>query len=421
MKLYYENIEFYHVLLFPLYLLLVYGMLLVISQKLLLKDVGFIKKYYGILIFVYSTLLLFDLHFDYIPFFPDTILYTDIIEGKSTLSNELPLELESFYFLSLLFSWVSMKSMILYLIFNLFINQIAIMMYWKAWKVYKNNNVKISEQRIYLLITSVYPLSVLYSLVPLRESFFVLGFSIFLFGLVYRKKNFYLLLGLLLIFLLRKEVFVLAILIVIIKMIVVRKNQINSKTLILIFALAPLLILIGNALSLKFLNIGISPNELANFRNYQRNSYLDSGMTYPSVYWNNWLDLILDVPGITMQFIYAPLPVIVNINFYSSVLYFVDALLMVVLTAILLLNSRWNLKNHFWWGIICIFLIISSLFEYYLLGAVRHRYFIVLMVFPVIAEGIIRRREYNVDRSADVYNGKKKYQRVKIGREESQY
>lgn len=363
---------------------------MLLSNKLLLKDT-FTKYYYIVLVLLYSSILLFDLYLNFIPFFPDTLLYTGFIENSYNSFTKLPLELISFKYFSYIFSWVSINNSFLYLTFNLFINQIAIIIYWKAWMEYKSNTIKKSEQRVFLIISFFYPLSILYSLVPLRESYFVFAFSVFLYGFIQKKPSVILLIGLVLVFLFRREVFALSVLLVFLKYIFAKDNSINSKKFLLSVCILPVIVFIGDLISTKLLNISISPASLSSFRNYQQITYMDSGMTYPTVNWDTWLDLLIDLPGILVQFIYAPLPIIVHTDFYSSIAYLIDAIFMLILTLTLIIIWRRNDRNSLWWIVICIFLIVSSLFEYYLLGAIRHRYFITIMLFPIIAEGFVRK------------------------------
>ncbi|MGO1653050.1 hypothetical protein, partial [Senegalia sp. (in: firmicutes)] len=81
MKPYYENInlDFLQIFSMLIYLAVFFFLLMFISKKLLLKDDKFNRYYFIGLLSMYFILLIGDIKFDYIPLFPDTQLYYDLL------------------------------------------------------------------------------------------------------------------------------------------------------------------------------------------------------------------------------------------------------------------------------------------------------------------------------------------------------
>lgn len=399
MKYYYENIGAVEILIAPTYLSVVIMFLYLMSKKTLLND-PFNLIYFISISFLYTTILLVDVVTNIIPFFPDTILYTDIITDYSFDISNQPSEIFYFKLFATFFSWISLGSPFLYLFFNFLVNQIGILLYWKSWTNFRGEcSVNVIQQRIYLIISALYPLSVVYSLTPLRESYFLCAFGLFLVGLTSKKKfNISIFVGLMLIYFFRKEIFFLSFALFLINVIFVRNKKISLKSLGAIGIMTPLLFSIINLLSIKILNIPLSPIALSNFRNYQRIVYFESGMVYPVVDWNTWWSMFIDLPGLVIQFMVAPLPILVEIDYLNSTIYFLDAIFILFLIAIILSNIKLLWENVTWVSIMLLLLIPSSIFEYYITGAVRHRYFIFLMIIPLVAyalEKLVTRRIKN--------------------------
>ena len=175
----------------------------------------------------------------------------------------------------------------------------------------------------------------------------------------------------------------------------------------------PFIIEIINILSLRLLNIEITPLALSKFRNYQINLYSGG---YPKVNWKNWIDLLLDYPLVFLQFLIAPIPVIA-IRKIPGIAYLMDGLFVTGL--ILIISSKIKkYYNNLWIVLSFIFMSLSSMYEFVITGAVRHRYIGIILILPVISEILtkqgkqnftIRRKGKNDDRNFDVNYESTKY------------
>ncbi|MFW6016812.1 MAG: hypothetical protein ACOCRK_10275, partial [bacterium] len=242
------------------------------------------------------------------------------------------------------------------------------------------NNVDIIDQRVFLVLSATYPLAIIYSLVPLRESYFLFGIGLLLIGVMKNKPfNIYLIFGLVITILMRIPY------IMYILFILFFKYTYNFKyRFFLYLILLPIFFILAELLSQNIINNSLTPEGLASFRNYQGTLREGPG-GYPPVNWTNWLDVIFYFPKLFLQFLVAPLPVIVKIDFWTKYAYFADGLFVVFIVVMLLFNNKKIRKYKFWIFNIFIFISLTCMFEYFLTGAVRHRYPAILMMLPMLS------------------------------------
>lgn len=167
------------------------------------------------------------------------------------------------------------------------------------------------------------------------------------------------------------------------------KKKLRTGTLaLLLIAALPIGYLSLNLLSQQILNIRITPESLSVFRNLQRLSYFETGLTYPEVFWTSWFDVILDFPGLFFQFLLTPFPVIVFIPFWTKLAYFADGLFLLFLLFVSIpIFLEWK-KYTIWLLFIAIYIGMSAFFEFHLLGAVRHRLPATLLLMSLAAKAL---------------------------------
>ncbi|MFW6017132.1 MAG: hypothetical protein ACOCRK_11895, partial [bacterium] len=356
---------------------------------------------YFISILIYLLILIIDIRLDIIPYFPDTDLYTNILRGNVEIAKTHSLGVRiGFKYLSTLFNYISAKIPLLYILFNMMLNQVGLMICWKAWMIYKEGDISIQEQRNYLIMAFVYPVSIIFSLVPLRESYMLFAFALFLLGVVQKKRvNIFLLLGTLLIFILRNELIIFSVMVLIAKYLFIYHKIIKKTKLLFFIILIPIIYGIINYVSTNYLNISITPSSLASFRNFQRNSYLLSGAVYPEVFWKSWFDVIKDFPFLILQFLFAPFPIIVNMDFSNKITYLLDGIYVSFLISYLLLNIKKVFSNKLWLSIFIMFVSLNSMYEYYMTASIRHRYYGIILLIPMFSELITKRECFDQKRS----------------------
>lgn len=411
MKPYYENInlDFLQIFSMLIYLAAFFFLLMFISKKLLLKDDKFNRYYFIGLLSMYFILLIGDMKFDYIPLFPDTQLYYDLLLDFSKRVESIELNI-GFGIFSRLIYLLSFKNIGIYILFNSVINQIGILLLWKAFRIYKEDKVTIKNQRLFLLFSAVYPVSIIYSLTLLRESYFLFAFSVFLIGIM--KKNIVnipTIIGSILVIIFRTKYIMFFSIIFIIKLVFYNKKFIKYKVLSLI-VLSPIIYNVLNKIAIRFLKVGLDINSLQMLRNIQREIYLYTGLVYPETIWNNWIDVLKDLILLIAQFLLAPLPILVENDFMQSIGYTIDALYVIVILLLFLINLKNSYKNVFWIVTLTVIIVLSSMFEYFLTGAVRHRYTAILMFIPLLFSD--KKENFNDNRSFDVFSRQNKHSTI---------
>ncbi|WP_425639526.1 hypothetical protein ACPUEN_07785 [Algoriphagus yeomjeoni] len=387
MKAYYQNIEFWDLITLPFYFILLYFLLTAFAKSILLKDNKFINVYFLGLLLFYLAIGLIDFKIKLIPFFPDTKLFTAILETGRTPDNQSIGVKIGYKFLAIPIYNLSLRSIFNYFLFNVFFFQLGLIFLAGAFnRTYELKDVLV--QRFFLVLAALAPSIVVYSFTPLRESYFVLALGLFFYGLSRKSTlNIFLVLGIVLAGILRVQL--LLYFFIIIGLNYLSQLKLSRKALITLTVILFPVVFVGlNAISKAILNIAITPKSLALFRNLQRLEYFESGVTYPEVFWSNWFDLILGFPGLFFQFLLAPFPVLIFIPFWTKIAYFADGLyLLAILFLSVLFVRHW--KNYgIWFLYIGIYLAMSAFFEFHLLGAVRHRLPATLLFLGIAASSL---------------------------------
>lgn len=389
MKVYYQDINALIIITSILYLIIFTYLNYRLSKKLLIDD-----NYNIYYIIIFNIIGFISIYLDYflniIPVFPDTKLYTKIISEGIKLKLAIKQSsnvIIGFNYLSIPIRVITFNNTFLFTIVNMILAQTAVFIYFKAWNIY-NNKTSIIQQRIYLLLTLLYPALLLFRIIPLRECMFLLSFSFFILGVVkYYKYNVELefLIGAITIILLRKQtiVFVLTVFLILIIMKSFKINKVSTYVFIVIS-----MIVLNRALN--FIGLKLSIKSLEKFRNDAIFRYQKVGSLYTFVNWSNNLRFSQDVILLFIQFIFAPLPIIVNYNLAEYKAVILEAIFISFIMFIFLSYLFYFLRKYFLWTLTAlIFIFMASIFEYYFTASIRHRLAGVMMILLLVSERLV--------------------------------
>jgi len=387
LKAYYDNIEFFDLLSLPLYFVVVYAVLLLTSRKVLLEDQKYLNIHFLAVLLFYLVVGLVDFHVKLIPYFPDTNLFTRILETGITPDNQSIGVKVGYKYLAIPVYWLSLKSIYNYFLFNILFFQIGLILMAGAFNQF--HHIKdVWVQRFFLLLAVFMPSIIIYSFTPLRESYFVLALGFFFYGLSQKRLiNIFLIAGIFLAGILRVQLVLYFLVVIGAKYFF--SLRLNKKTIVFfLLILIPVFITGLNAVSSQLIGISITPESLSLFRNIQRINYFESGVTYPEVDWSSWFDLIVDFPGLFFQFLLAPFPILIFIPFWTKLAYFADGLYTLGILLFLIFFWKDVKPNSIWFLFALLYVAMSCFFEFHLLGAVRHRLPATLLIMGIVAYGL---------------------------------
>ncbi|SHO64444.1 hypothetical protein [Algoriphagus zhangzhouensis] len=387
MKAYYANIDFQDLLSLPFYFLLVYLILIGFSKLILLEDKQYLNIHFLGLLLFYLLIGLVDFKIKLIPYFPDTNLFTRILETGVTPDNQSIGVKVGYKLLAIPMYWVALKSIFNYFLFNVLFFQMGLILMAGAFnQFYQVKDVWV--QRFFLLLVAFMPSIIIYSFTPLRESYFVLAMGLFFYGMSRKNLiNIFLILGIILAAILRVQL-VLYFFIVLGARYFFNLKWNKSAIVSVLVILIPIFFIGLNFLSQSILRISITPESLSLFRNVQRLNYFESGVTYPEVNWTTWFDLLLDFPGLFFQFLLAPFPVLIFIPFWSKLAYFADGLFTLFILFLGLIVWKPTKTRGLWLLFALLYIAMSCFFEFHLLGAVRHRLPATLLIMGAVSYGL---------------------------------
>ena len=373
----------------PIYLVVVFFILYYAMKTMLLEDRKYNKIYLILLIIFNFTVLLASTVVKLIPDFPDANMYSGIVRTGIMPPNQTMAVAVGFKYGIVIFRYLSFHNVLWYVAFNFLINQLGIILIWKAWIKYKKGNVMLIQQRIYFILTAFYPMALLMGIVPFRGSYFLIFFAIFLYGAVSKWViNIPFVIGSLGMIILRKEYVMVVGLIFLVKL--YNSIKIKNKGIKAILAIIVLIIcyVAGSYAAKKLFNLSVTPQGLSHFRNGQTIQYINTRYSYPLIHWKNWLQVITYSPLLLLQFLVAPLPIVSHIDPFKGLAYLADALYVIFLTFLFIIRINKNIKGNAFWIInILILWVLNGMFEYYINAAVRHRYYMIIMLIALITEG----------------------------------
>ena len=382
MKSYFTDTSLFIYGLSVIYFIVFYILLVGISKNIF-KD----RKRNFFIIFIIFALhylsVLWDSLLNFMPFFNDTSLYVRLIENI-TLARSYVLPVKTFFLMSYLPKIFVLCQPLLFILFNIFVFLISILIYFKIYEKLTDNKIsRIHENLIWIFILCL-PSAYLYMSALLREALFLFSFSMFLYGLVLFKDNgkvLLLVVGLCLVFFIRYQfiIFILPITIITIFIRYAKKDSVNIFKILFISVLGILIF----SLMLTHFGYKFNPQWLAYLRNSMILNRQPSVFTYGEVEWETYFDVFKSSFGLGAQFLLSPLPILKDFNPTQTFTIFLDSVYILTLLLFIFLDLKNNwIKFKFIYVFIVTYILIVGLYEFFLPGAARHRFpIVVLLVF----------------------------------------
>ena len=368
-----------------LYFVLLSGALVTVARKM---NIPFSAKAIIALYLYYYLFFIFAAVIPIVPNFPDTGLFAGIITENYFPEHHGP-GVKLFYYVTSPLRVLSLFKVELFILFQIFIFILTLMILWKSWEIVmrKNSLDPDSGATVFLILSALYPSFLLFVPVPLREFWILFGFSVMVYGLVrnyYEDKTLFdvglgfAVIGSLILLTARPQLIV----IVIIFLALFQKNRWIRYGLVLAsFFLIPYLYATLNTFE-------FNP---AFFRNVRNQAYIHFGnnqMTYGSVVWNTYFDILKDLPKLFLQFILSPFPILHDVNPLKLLAISIDMIFSIVIYFFALYAGLKLSKIYLF-----IFIVSAALFsiwEFHIGGAVRHRMPLLMILLPAASYGIVR-------------------------------
>lgn len=360
------------------YIIVLIGILIQISRLL---KVDFSNKSIAIFFIYYYLFFIFSTFMPFIPNLPDTALFSEMItEDFFPWYQSLGVRL--FYVITYPIRVLSLFKLELFILFQIFIFMISLMILWKSWQIVleKNNQDRNLGVNLFLFLAGVYPAFLLYIPIPLREFFILLGFSIMIYGLIEKYYNntgvLYIVLGSILLLFGRPQLIV----IVMIFLALFQKNKWLKYSLILssIFLIP---ILFSALTSFQF-----NPEYFAYLRNHSIPKFGNLG--YGEVIWYTYRDILIDIPGLLVQFLISPMPILHDRSAVEFFAIFVDAIFSILIYLSVIYAGVKVSKIYLF--VFLVSAIIFSIWEFHIAGAARHRMPLVAILLPVASYGMLK-------------------------------
>jgi hypothetical protein len=374
-KSYFIDIQWYD---YPIYLIYILLFLYLIDRfgKVAFSLPKMAVNFMKLTFLFYSVVLIADSFLDFMPYLPDTEMYTYMI--KSSLYPETSsVNVLALYYFSLVIAILCLNSPVIFTFFSVFFYIIGTQFLISRIKSHSGYDVH-RQQSIMSAMLLIWPAGLMYVSVPLREAYLLLAMCIFVAGFLsfLRERKLGLLItGSILLILLRVQMFVclapLAGLLIVLK----GKFHLALKAGVLTSAVVLVLVF------LRYMVLG-EPFSAAALSDL-RNEYIAEGgdYSYGNVYWQSYGDMLLDLPFLILQFILSPLPVFSSYNTSHMFLANADMVFVLIILLIILADIRYHLKNHAaLLSLALVFSVVFALYEYHLTGAVRHRMPMVIML-----------------------------------------
>lgn len=334
----------------------------------------------GSIFAIYHVLVPLDFIFNFVPFLPDSILYNFMFETGLPPVNYSK-SLVGFFTIISFLRVLLMHNILAYISFQIFLYFVSVFIILKSWDLLYKHQFSNTFNQFFLIIALLLPSSLLYNIVPLRECFSTFAFAVTLYylTLLFKKSsviNTGFLSGLFMVIFTRMQVAIYFLLSFLGLKVAIDKN-IGRKFLVTIVGL----ILFAGFIA--YSNYQLSPEKLQWARNYRVNNYTPS---YGNVSWKSYGDILKSTPTLGAQFLLSPLPIMHNLNPGDFKLALLDAMLVLIILAVVFLNIKNIVKNHLYWFLLILFyLILFGIYEFGIIGAVRHRLPLTILLIALAA------------------------------------
>ncbi len=349
-----------------------------IMNRILLRDRRGMLLYILLSFFVFIFSLL-NVVFEVLPVFPDSLLYSELyVNGSNGIYLSFSKEIYLFFLNLLSIPLLGSLTGLIAVQWVCYI--LSYMLLARAWASY---SADAESAKVSFLLYMLYPAALMFVGMPMRESFFLLGFSIFIYGLVGFIGNGsglkFIFLGIVIAVLMRAQFLIILVSYFYLSIFFMKNKWRN----ILVFSIVPIASI---NIFLQLTGYSLTPEWLSYIRQDAADRYAVSGFVYGDFDWHSYFDVLLDVPSLTAQFVFSPFPILHSIGLLRFGAYALD-LIFVVIVLILSLKSLMQTANRYWLFLIMLGFVVLGFWEFYIGGAVRHRMPIVLlMLFPASFE-----------------------------------
>lgn len=283
------------------------------------------------------------------------------------------------YIVRLLSLW-DIQIFVLYQVFLYALSLLIILYAFELWINSKGELVNSNTKIFYIFLSAIYPASIMYISVPLREFLIVFAISIFTLGsvkwLISKKDVGVLLLGTVIVLAVRPQLLPALLL----SLFLIRFSF-NIYNVLIITIMPALLIYI---FSVVFFDI--SPERLSAIRATW--SEMHAIEVYGIFNWHSWIDVVMDYPLLLLQYLLSPIPILHQKDVFSMVAALFDIVFLVpVYLCVMCLTIKRNkiLIGSPFMVISLVTILLSALWEAYIGGAVRHRMISMLLLLPLVS------------------------------------
>ena len=322
---------------------------------------------------------------------PDSIVYASLIRDYNTYFNFYSFGVKGYSILNFLQYKLCFKRPHVFVVFNIFYYQVAVLFIYKAFKTFLEYHNKMVNLRkfyaILIVLSSCYPITVIINTSILRESMalmFLAIFSYLLLKYAVSPKS-----RILMVFLILALVFVTRPLTGICSAIVLflvycYRNKLYTLRNFLWLAVIIVLVYFSiKAVISNLYHLDFNMDWLISYRNWSNEKFGSEG--YSTLNWSGTFDYVINVFLLVLQYLLSPLPILVSPSVtMNKLIPLVDSfyIIFVLIVPILLFYKKY-MKG--WLLLFLIFLIIPALFETNISGAYRHRISAVFFLIPLVS------------------------------------
>ncbi|MBP2833264.1 hypothetical protein J8281_13805 [Aquimarina sp. U1-2] len=277
-----------------------------------------------------------------------------------------------------------------FVIFNIFYFQVAILYLFKAFKMYCGYNGEKTRTSVFIflqILSVVYPVALMHTSSILRESMMLMVFSICIYFLVkfycMRYKNYVLMLVFILFLFIIRPITGICMVLAYFVAYVDKKKLLTAKNFLKFGVLALILAFIGQEVILSLYNIDFSIEWIAQYRARSNSRFGIEG--YNSLDWTSPLYYLKNLFLIVTQYILSPLPILVSKEVaFNKLIPLLDSVFIIVFLFLPIVMFRRKNFNR-WMILFLLFIVVPAIMETNISGAYRHRMNGIFMLLPLAA------------------------------------
>lgn len=361
------------IILTVVYILLAYNLL---GSKKSVVYAAILSWFFRVLIGFLAPLLSF------FPSVTDADLFSKII-SENFYPDYQSTGVKIFFYITYIIRALSIWDIQIFVLYQVFFYALSFLILFYSFELWVNSkgeSVNNKTKILYIFMSTIYPASIMYISVPLREFLIIFAISIFTLGsvkwLIHKKDVGVLLLGAIIVLAVRPQL--LPALLLSLFLIRFKLKFYN----VLIIAIMPILLIY--IFSVVFFDI--SPEKLSAIRASW--SEMHAIEVYGVFNWHSWLDVVMDYPLLLLQYLLSPIPILHQKDVFNMIAASLDVIFLMpvyyCVILLLIMRNRVLISSPFM-IISLVTILLSSLWEAYIGGAVRHRMISMLLLFPLVS------------------------------------